>query len=281
MFQFSCLMSVYAKEKPEYLFQSLQSIKDQTVSATELVLVEDGPLTPDLYRVLEQFSELNLKRIKLPQNLGLGLALKEGVINCSHELIIRMDSDDVSNSTRFENQVKFLQSRPEIDVVGSWILEFDNDLKSIFSKRVLPTNPDEIKHFARLRNPLNHMTVAFRKSAVISASNYQSFLYFEDYYLWVRMIMNGSQLANIPEYLVKARTGSGMLFRRNGYKYAIQELKLQREFLQLGFINKRIFIKNILLRVPPRLIPVFLLKIVYSTLRSSSYLKYKKNIGIN
>ena len=110
MFQFSCLMSVYAKEKPDYLLQSLQSIKDQSVSVTELVVVEDGPLTPDLYKVLDQFSELNLKRIKLQQNLGLGLALKEGVINCSHELIIRMDSDDVANSKRFETQLKFLQN---------------------------------------------------------------------------------------------------------------------------------------------------------------------------
>ena len=275
MFQFSCLMSVYAKEKPDYLFQALQSIKDQTVCVTELVVVEDGPLTPDLYKVLDQFSELNLKRIKLQQNLGLGLALKEGVINCSHELIIRMDSDDVANSKRFETQLKFLQDRSDIDVVGSWILESDDDFRTISSRRILPTDPNDIERFARLRNPLNHMTVTFRKSAVLRAGNYQSFIYFEDYYLWVRMIMNGSKLANIPEYLLKARTGADMLLRRNGWKYALQDLKLQREFLKLGFINKKRFFKNILFRIPPRLIPLFLLKIAYKAVRHISYLQYK------
>jgi len=268
-------MSVYAKEKSEYLFQSLQSIKHQTIPIPEIVIVEDGPLTSDLLRVLDEFSELNLKRIKLDQNVGLGLALREGVTNCNHELIIRMDSDDIANSKRFETQLKFLCDRSDIDVVGSWIVESGDDFQSISSRRILPTDSNDIKYFARFRNPLNHMTVAFRKSAVLNAGNYQSFACFEDYFLWVRMIMKGSKLANIPDYLVEARTGADMLLRRKGTKYALQELKLQREFLKLGFINKRRFFANILIRIPIRFVPLFLLKITYKIVRHIQYYKLR------
>ena len=95
----SVLMSIYFKEKPEYFRESLESILNQTYFPDEIVLVKDGPLTNELEEVIKEYKEkLNIKTVPLEKNLGLGLALKEGVLHCSNEIIIRMDTDDIAVS---------------------------------------------------------------------------------------------------------------------------------------------------------------------------------------
>lgn len=92
----SILMSIYFKEKPEYFRESLESIKNQTYKIDELVLVKDGALTDELEDVIKEYKDvLNLKEVPLEKNVGLGLALREGILYCSNEIIVRMDSDDV------------------------------------------------------------------------------------------------------------------------------------------------------------------------------------------
>jgi len=268
-------MSVYSKEKDVYLYQSLQSIKEQTLRPSEVILVEDGPLTDDLYRVIDQFYDMGLRVVKLSKNQGLGIALREGLLHCSHDLVARMDTDDIADTRRFEKQIDFMTRNPEVDVVGSWILESDNDFKSFCSRRTLPLKSQEIIKFAKVRNPLNHMTVVFRKSSVIAAGNYQSFPMFEDYYLWVRMIVNGCKMANMPEYLVNARAGSYMLLRRRGLSYGLTELKFQRKLLTLGFINHVEFVRSVCTKFPLRIVPLFLIRYVYLLVRCFSDIKYK------
>ncbi len=241
---------------------------------SEVILVEDGPLNTDLYQVISQFSDLRLKIVKLETNQGLGTALREGVLNCSYDIVARMDTDDIAEPRRFEKQIEFLDKNPHIDVLGSWILESDNDFRSICSKRILPVISEDILKFAKVRNPLNHMTVVFRKSSVLAAGNYQPFPMFEDYYLWVRMLSNGCLIANLPEYLVKARIGPQMLLRRRGLSYALTEIKLQREFFKLGFINSFTFAKNVCIKFPMRVMPMPLFKCAYFPLRFLTGFRY-------
>jgi glycosyltransferase involved in cell wall biosynthesis len=265
---FSVLISVYAKERPEYLQAALESIwNTQSLRPTEIVLVKDGILTPELNEVIDQFhSNVPMSICKLDHHMGLGYALAKGLTFCSNELVARMDSDDISCSDRFEKQIILMSEHPEIGILGTNIAEFHNDVKEVHSFRRLPSNFLEIKRFAKKRNPLNHMTVVFRKSLVMGAGNYQPFFGYEDYYLWIRMLINGTVMRNIPEELVFARVGNKMFERRQGNRFFKQELRLQKELLRIDFLSQWEYLRNIALRAFPRLFPVWGIKIVYKIL---------------
>ncbi len=266
---FSVLIPVYYKENPVFLKRALKSIwKDQTLKPDEIVIVRDGPLTERLDQVIEQFAQkAPVKIVSLKKNAGLGKALAKGILACSHEFIARMDSDDISVPERFQKQLEYLWNNPEVDLLSSNIAEFSDNPKKIVSIRKVPSTHEEIVRFSRSRSPMNHMAVVFRKQAVLNAGNYKPFNSYEDYFLWVRMLMAGHQAANIDEELVLARTGNNMLARRQGYAYFKQELKLQKEFYLAHFIHYETYLRNIMLRAVPRLLPLFFLAIIYRYLR--------------
>jgi len=265
---FSVLIAVYNQELPERLRVALESIWDkQALKPTEIVLVKDGPLTEELDKVIGQFKKNSpLKIISLDQNHGLGYALSYGLTYCSHELVARMDSDDLSKPDRFEKQIRFMHEHPDFDIVGANIEEFNHRPEEIHSHRRLPTTFSKLKMFSKLRSPFNHMTVVFKKAAVLKAGSYQPFHVYEDYYLWVRMIQNGAKIANIPEYLVTARLDDGQLARRHGNYIFQQEMKLQKEMLQIHFLNRWEYSRNLMLRAYPRLLPFWVLKLIYKVL---------------
>lgn len=256
--RFSVLLAIYEKEYPEYCYLALESIVNQTVIPDEVVLVKDGPLTMELENVIEKYKHLypdKFKVIALDKNQGLGKALQIGVVHCSYDIIARMDSDDIAVSDRFEKQLRVLTDNLDIDIVGSFIDEFDGEITNIISTRKVPLFTTEIYKGAKRKNPFNHMTVMFRKQAVLAAGNYQPFLWFEDYFLWVRMIINHAKMLNIPQSLVYARTGKQMLERRGGIKYLSSELKLQKEFRRIRFISLFDVGLNIFMRAVVRLLP--------------------------
>lgn len=254
---FSVLISVYHREKGEYLAAALTSVFDQTVPPNEVVLVEDGKLTDELYAVIDDFKCRfdTLKSIKLPQNVGLGEALNKGLTACSHNLVARMDSDDICKPNRFEKQLQIFDKKPDLAVVGSWVDEFDQTIDNIISIRKLPENIEDIKKYATRRSPCNHPSVMFVKDKIISVGGYQHFYLFEDYYLWVRIIQAGYSIYNIQENLLFFRTNQQMIARRGGWKYAMSELRLQRAFLRMGFIGWWRFLKNVIIRFTVRLMP--------------------------
>ncbi len=262
---FSVLLSLYYKESPDFLYQSLASIFDQTAIPAEVVLVKDGPLTEELKKILLGYQQKysSLKIIPLPQNQGLGRALNEGLKHCTYDIVARMDTDDIAKPDRFEKQLSFLEAHPEIDVVGSWIDEFEGSIDNILSVRKLPETPEELFQYGKSRNPINHPAVMFRKSAVLRNGSYQHFPLFEDYYLWVRMLMNGSKFYNIQESLLYFRTSPDMFKRRGGIKYALTEMKLQYRFYKLGYISLYQMLKNDIVRTVVRLIPNSFRSIIY------------------
>ncbi len=266
---FSVLMAVYAKEDPDHFRDALESIwHKQTVKPDEIVLIKDGPLTDELELVIKNFSNsAPLKIHPLEKNSGLGVALAEGIHLCQYDLVARMDSDDISAPNRFEKQTKFMAEHPGVAISGGFIAEFITSADQINSYRKVPVSHQDILRFAKKRNPLNHMTVIFKKSSVLQVGNYQPFLGYEDYYLWIKMLMNDFSMANIPEPLVYARIGNNMHARRHGVKFFIQELKLQRELQRIGFLTKSDYCNNIFLRAFPRLLPIWGLKLVYRYLR--------------
>ena len=274
---FSVLISVYQKENPDHFRLALRSIwHDQLLKPGEIVLIEDGPLTKELTTVIEAFSqEAPLKIVAYQQNRGLGVVLAEGIYHCSNEWIARMDSDDIATPERFLRQIDFVRKNPDIDIVGSSIAEFQDTPEAITSYRCPPSDTRAIGAFAKRRNPLNHMTVLFRKKAVTDAGNYQSFIGYEDYLLWIRMLINGAKMANISEPLVWARIGNNMLARRHGITFFKQEIKLQKKLRSIGFLNRSEYCGNIFLRAIPRLLPGWGIKLVYKFLRKGKLVSKK------
>lgn len=254
---FSALLSLYIKENPEFLHQSLDSLFHQTLLPDEVILVEDGPLAPELEHVVSEYLARYpiLKVVPLPQNQGLGKALNEGLKYCSYELIARMDTDDIAKPDRFQKQVEVFEKHPEIDVCGAWIDEFEGDIDKIISTRKLPEWHNDIAAYAKKRNPINHPVVMFKKSAVVKAGGYQHFPLFEDYYLWVRMLMNGAKFYNIQESLLWFRFSPEMFKRRGGWGYAMKELKFQKALRAMGFISTPHYLKNVVIRLITRIIP--------------------------
>lgn len=263
----SVLISIYFKENPIYFKAAIESIINQTYRPSEIVIVKDGDLTEELDEVINYY---NLKYeglfniVCLEENKGLGIALNEGIKACKYDVIARMDGDDICVKDRFEKQINYLKENKQIDIVGSYISEFDKAIENIISTKKVPISNEEIYAYAKKRNPFNHMTVMFRKYAVINAGNYKDFKWNEDYYLWVRMLNKGIKAHNIPEILVHARTGDAMFERRGGKEYCKVEYRLQKEYLRLGFITKKEFLLNVLLRSFVRLIPNKVRRYIYT-----------------
>lgn len=246
--KFTVLMSVYAKEDHNNFATALDSILiNQTVIPDEFVLICDGPLNAGLDEVIEQFHKKFpdvFKVHRLERNGGLGNALNIGMKLCQNEIVARADSDDVCDRERFKKQLDFLSLHPDVAAVGTNIDEFDIDWTTPVNIKRMPLSFAEIKKMSRYRNPLNHMTVMFRKSAVIKAGSYISLPYVEDYYLWVRLIASGFSLANMGEVLVHARIGNGMLKRRANKEYITSWKVLNQYKLEKRQINRLEYILN-------------------------------------
>ena len=260
---FSVLISVYYKEKPDYLKEALDSVLNQSCLPTEIVLVKDGPLTPELNDVIAEFDEQYplFKIIENKRNLGLGLSLAKGLLACSNEFIARMDTDDIIPNDRFELQLEKIKEG--YDIVSSWSEIFEGSADNIIAIRKIPEFDNDIKKLAKKRSPVCHAACMIRKSAVIAAGNYQDFLLVEDYYLWVCMIMNGANFYNIQKVLYKIRGSNDQFGRRGGLKYLKIELKLHYKFYKLGFLNSYELLRNIFIRIIVRLLPVNLRRKTY------------------
>ncbi len=260
----SVLMSVYFKERPTFFSDALQSLVNQSRPAEQIVLVCDGPLTEELDTVIEKYRKtLPLTVIRLPKNLGLSHALNEGLLGCRREWLARFDSDDVCEPFRFEKQLEFVSNHSDADVVGGNILEFSTDDSRPESARVVRASHDEIAHAAKFKNPLNHVTVFMRSSAIKAVGGYPHDIQNEDYALWVKLILRGYKLANMSDYLVRVRGGSDMVSRRGGWAYLKAEVRLQTGFLNQGFIGIGVFLFNVAARVAIRLCPHFVRQFLY------------------
>ncbi len=263
--KFSVLMSVYYKENPNYLRDAIESVLNQTVKADEIVVIKDGKLTVELDMILKEYNDKYeglFKIIEFKSNRGLGVALREGVLRCSNEIIARMDTDDIARKDRFEKQLEILKDK-NIDIVGSNISEFDGEISNIISNRTVPEKSKDIELFSKKRNPFNHMTVMYKKDAVLKAGNYEEFLWFEDYNLWVRMFISGAKGYNIQENLVNARTGKDMFARRGGFKYIKQEINMQKFMLDKKYISYKEYVINLFERMMVRVMPNKLRGIIY------------------
>ncbi len=244
MESYSVLMSVYEREQAEYLKKSIASMLAQSIPANDFVIVCDGPLNEALEQVIAEVTQEHpalFQIVRLEKNQGLGIALREGIRYCKNELVARMDSDDISVPDRCEKQLEIFEKQ-KVDIVGGNVEEFIEDILKPTAKRRVPRTDAEIRAFAKRRNPFNHPTVMFRKSSVEAAGNYEDCKYFEDYYLWARMLKLGMTGYNIPMTLVHMRSSAGMYERRGSFSYAVLGIRARWRIHKIGFSSSMDFL---------------------------------------
>jgi glycosyltransferase involved in cell wall biosynthesis len=248
----------------------MESINRQTVQPFEVVLVHDGALTENLYRVIDQWRDkLNIVDVKLETNQGLGKALNVGLQHCSCDYVARFDTDDINHHTRFEKQLAFMKRNPEVSLCGGHIAEFDYTPETTTGHRTVNVGASSVMRINR-QNPFNHMTVMFKKGCVLEVGGYQHLHFMEDYYLWLRLHAANKSMMNIDDVLVYVRVGNGMLERRRGAKYAKSEFQILSKILKLGVCRKPSTIAFFTVRACLRLLPESVLAKVYKKTRTNT-----------
>ena len=229
----SVLISVYKKEKPEYLKLALESIwASQTLKPDQIVLVEDGPLPDSLEEIVHSFKFKvqnegygTFTVVKLPVNGGLTKALNEGLKHVTGDLIARMDSDDISESHRFERQVAYLEAHPDVDIISGSLQEFDADNECL-NIRHYPQTHEECVKFIVKACPLAHPSVMMRKRIFDEGLKYdERYRMSQDIKLWYDAVLAGYRLGNIPEVTLFFRR-EGDVFRRRSRAKAWNEFKI-------------------------------------------------------
>lgn len=263
---FSVLMSVYSKERPSNFDKALESILiNQTLKPSEFVLIADGELTDELYATIEKYRKVfsNFRLVLLPNNVGLGKALNEGLKHCTYEWVGRMDSDDISLPNRFERQIQYIEQNPDVSILGAWIEEFTDGTDRQHRTRRTPEQHSDIVSYAKSRSPINHPVVMFNKQRVLEVGGYEHCTLFEDYWLWVRLLHRGNIFHNIQEPLLLFRTNDFMYERRGGTSYIRSEYQFFKKTYDIGFISRLQLIQNIIIRTIVRIIPNKLRLVVY------------------
>ena len=262
--EFSVLMTVYEKEKPYNLRKSLLTSYSQTIKPTEIVLVCDGELTQELYDEIDQIkSEIPILQVyQLDTNMGSGPASRFGVEKCNTDLIARMDSDDYSEETRFEKQIKAFEENPNLIMVGTNILEKNTEFTAL---KTVPERTKEIREYSKFRNPFNNPSSMMKKEYILKVGNYRKFRYLEDYDLTMRLIHDNptKDFLNIQEPLVIMQTNNSSYLRRGGLLYVKTEFFLQTDFYKRGYITKVELCRNIFIRNIVRVLPNSMRKLIY------------------
>ncbi|SER74311.1 Glycosyltransferase involved in cell wall bisynthesis [Propionibacterium cyclohexanicum] len=265
---FSVLMPVYRGDVPAHFARALRSVStDQTRRPSEIVIVRDGAVSAELDGLIdaalagEAVGGVPVTAVRLTHHRGLAGALSEGLKACRHEIVARADADDISVPIRFAAQLPFVAGEHHhepLDLLGGAIREFEDDESQLGIARVLPTDADEIRRVARFRDPFNHPTVVYRRSAVDTAGGYQELARMEDYWLFARMLAAGARVANLAESVVLYRVGAGAYQRRGGLGMVRSELALQRAFVGSGFVSPLQGARNVLVRGGYRIVPTAL-----------------------
>lgn len=223
------LMSVYNKEKAERLDRCMRSIwDDQILKPNQIILIEDGPLTEDLYEVINKWRDkLNgvIDILKNEKNLGLTKSLNKGIMVVRTDLIARMDSDDQSTSIRFNVQEDYMRNHPEIDVLGGAYNIMDENGLVQYTKYFKHTHEEMIKQIC-WRCPLAHPTVMMRTSIFKEKGlKYdERFRNSQDIALWVDAALANCKFANLDDIVLNF-TEDNDVYKRRGKVRAMNEYK--------------------------------------------------------
>ena len=259
----SVLLPVAAVSDPEGLYRAHQSIVEQTRSPEEIFLITNQPLTGDIKTAISNLIDTHSISCHehFPNANGLGGVLQTGLKKCTETFVARMDADDISEPERFAKQLAVL-NETEADIVGSHLAEFCEDPETTERTREVPILHNRISEWMSWRCPMNHPTTMFDREAVLDAGGYRDFPMMEDWDLWARCLAAGLRFRNLDQSLVRAEVND-LSDRRSGLYYARAEVQMAKELRRLGLASRRDTLQHLCFRVPPRLLPEYIIDRVY------------------
>lgn len=263
---YTVIMSVYKKVKPEHLKESINSILRQTHVTNEFIIIKDGDLSPEAEKIIQEFKKKNKLIFKVhgfKDNAGAGRSYNKALSLCTNKWAAIMDSDDIAHPEKFEKQLQYLSTHKKIDVIGTNAIEFIDEENHIYAKRKMPKTNDEIIKFGHARCPLIQPTAIFRVDSVKKAGSYQESPLTEDYDLYIRMIMNGCNFFNLQEYLYSIRTSKDFFKRRGGIKYLSKILRFKYKYYKKGFYSSYEFFKTSTASIVAAMLPNKIRVLVY------------------
>ncbi|MBQ8107365.1 MAG: glycosyltransferase [Ruminococcus sp.] len=264
--EYSVLMSVYDRELPENLNESLESMLMQSYPPSDFVLVCDGKLTNELNIIVKSFENeyKNIFRIvRIDKNVGPGKALNEGIAACRCDYIVRMDSDDISMPNRCLKQMLLFAVKPELDIIGSYVEEFEDETDKSVSVKKVPIMHKDIVDYSKRRNPFNRQAMAFRKSKAEDIGGYSDLKLCEDYEFAARMLMEGAKGQNIPEVLVRYRIDSKTPEIRKSWRLTKAFIKVRWVIFTEGYTGFRDFLSPCVLQLGLFVLPQKFTRWVY------------------
>lgn len=263
--KFSVVMSVYEKDRPEWFERAIESLLNQTACSDDIVIVADGPLTPQLNAILCQYEgEKSVSLVRLRVNQGLGSALNVGIERAKNELIARMDSDDIAVPNRFELQIAEFDKNPKLDILGGQIAEFVDSPDEIVAYRKVPLTHSEIKQFARRRSPFNHPTVMYKKATIQGLGGYDaSAIRVEDYDLWLRALSIGADCANLDNTLLYYRSTDDAMKRRKTFISLKNHIRVRARFYVKNYISLSDFLYGISTQIVLFILPASLASMTF------------------
>ena len=258
----------YSKTEVNQLIESIESILNQTLLPQEVHLIQDGNISKDLHKVVTFYKKrypILIRHLK-PNKKGLPNVLNFSLQNCSSKYYSRMDSDDISFNDRLEKQVAYLEKFSNVDILGTWSIEFENsiDEKGTFINQK-PNDSKLVRDFFHYKNPLIHPSVVFRMNVFSKIGYYDSSYYngndgcSEDLELWGRALRNKIIINNLQEPLIYFRT-KGIQYRRSRFISIKRQIRARYSFNTISPKLNILKITSIVFRLLPRFIRIWAYK---------------------
>ena len=250
------LGAVYKNTCPNELRDSLESIRSQTIKPKNVVIVIDGFIKEEVFKILNEYEKkIPIITLTSKKNMGLGLALRLGLAKCKSKVVLRFDTDDINFKERAYLSL-IEMNKSNIDILGSNIYEFTDNPNKYISIKKMPLNHWQIKRALFFRNPMNHPSIAFLRESIINlGGGYRDFPFYEDYDLWIRAIFSGLKFKNLDKQLVAMRV-SNRSQRRIGIRLILMEFKLFLTFLEYSKLHAFLFFPIFIIRSILKILPL-------------------------
>lgn len=214
----TALMTTYNASR--WVEDTITSILNQTFDDFEFLIIDDAS-TDDTVETIRRFSDSRIKLIANSRNRGVGHCLNQALSFVKTPYVAKVDADDISVPTRFEEQLRFLVEN-EFDIVKSYLSYFADDAKVQVSERFNQFKNkkevllNDIRHphdieATLLDWPCFPHTTYFGKADLIKKVGYPSLRMFEDYVLFLRLLKGGYKFGCVEKVLVNMRVSNSSI----------------------------------------------------------------------
>ncbi|MFV0419941.1 MAG: glycosyltransferase family 2 protein [Dysgonomonas sp.] len=221
----SVIMPAYNVEK--YVAEAIESILIQTFTNFEFIIIDDGS-SDETANIIKTYTDPRIIYIRNEKNMGLIWSLNYGIRLSKGKYIARMDADDISRPERFQRQYDFMERHSDISVLGTGFLYMHTGIEYC-----QPSNNDQIRIKLMCKSSLAHPTVMMRKSDLDhnKLSYDTSYLYAEDYRLWVEFALNDLKLANLAEILLNYRVHDTQISTERAQEQTVMTARIRKEYI--------------------------------------------------